>query len=61
MALQFLVPVLAVGMAAVFLDEPIRGIQLVGGAIILAGVALLRSGSWPGRGRVERVVGGAAR
>jgi drug/metabolite transporter (DMT)-like permease len=60
-ALQFLVPVLAVGMAAVFLDEPIRAIQVVGGAIILAGVALLRRGSWPGRGRVRRVVRGAAR
>jgi drug/metabolite transporter (DMT)-like permease len=60
-ALQFLVPVLAVGMAAVFLDEPIRGIQLVGGAIILAGVALLRRGSWPGRDRVGRMVGGLAR
>jgi drug/metabolite transporter (DMT)-like permease len=48
-ALQFLVPALAVVMAAVFLSEPIRPIQLVGGAIILAGVALLRRGSWPGR------------
>ena len=36
-------------MAAIFLAEPIRPIQLVGGAIILAGVALLRRGSWPGR------------
>jgi drug/metabolite transporter (DMT)-like permease len=48
-ALQFLVPALAVVMAAVFLSEPIRPIQLVGGGIILAGVALLRRGSWPGR------------
>ena len=47
-ALQFLVPALAVAMAAIFLGEPIRPIQLVGGAIILAGVALLRRGSWPG-------------
>jgi drug/metabolite transporter (DMT)-like permease len=47
-ALQFLVPALAVGMAAIFLSEPIRPIQVVGGAIILAGVALLRRGSWPG-------------
>jgi drug/metabolite transporter (DMT)-like permease len=60
-ALQFLVPVLAVGMAAVFLDEPIRGIQVVGGAIILAGVALLRRGSWPGRQRIGRTIGGVAR
>ncbi len=60
-ALQFLVPVLAVGMAAIFLSEPIRPIQLVGGAIILAGVALLRRGSWPGGARVGRVIGGLAR
>lgn len=59
--LQFLVPALAVGMAAIFLDEPIRPIQLVGGAIILAGVALLRSGSWPGGRRVSRVMSGLAR
>ena len=52
-ALQFLVPPLAVVMAAVFLSEPIRPIQVVGGAIILAGVALLRRGSWPGRGAVR--------
>ncbi|MFL5683043.1 MAG: DMT family transporter [Chloroflexota bacterium] len=60
-ALQFLVPVLAVGMAAIFLDEPIRAIQIVGGAIILAGVALLRRGSWPGRDTVSRAVSGLAR
>jgi drug/metabolite transporter (DMT)-like permease len=60
-ALQFLVPALAVAMAAVFLFEPIRPIQLVGGAIILAGVALLRRGSWPGGGRVGRVMSGLAR
>ena len=52
-ALQFLVPPLAVAMAAIFLSEPIRPIQVVGGAIILAGVALLRRGSWPGRGAVR--------
>jgi drug/metabolite transporter (DMT)-like permease len=60
-ALQFLVPALAVGMAAIFLAEPIRPIQLIGGAIILAGVALLRRGSWPGGGRVSRAVAGLAR
>jgi drug/metabolite transporter (DMT)-like permease len=54
-ALQFLVPALAVVMAAVFLAEPIRPIQLVGGAIILAGVALLRQGSWPGRGSMRAI------
>jgi drug/metabolite transporter (DMT)-like permease len=54
-ALQFLVPALAVVMAAIFLAEPIRPIQLVGGAIILAGVALLRQGSWPGRGSMRAI------
>jgi len=56
-ALQFLVPALAVVMAAIFLSEPIRPIQVVGGAIILAGVALLRRGTWPGR-RAARALGG---
>ena len=59
-ALQFLVPPLAVVMAAVFLSEPIRPIQVVGGAVILAGVALLRRGSMPGR-RAVRALGGLAR
>jgi drug/metabolite transporter (DMT)-like permease len=48
-AFQFLVPPLAVGLAAIFLGEAIRPVQVAGGAIILAGVALLRRGSWPGR------------
>jgi drug/metabolite transporter (DMT)-like permease len=60
-ALQFLVPALAVVMAAIFLGEPIRPIQVVGGAIILAGVALLRRGSWPGAGRAVRALGSLAR
>jgi drug/metabolite transporter (DMT)-like permease len=59
-ALQFLVPPLAVVMAAIFLSEPIRPIQAVGGAIILAGVALLRRGSWPGR-RAARALSDPAR
>ena len=46
-AFQFLVPPLAVVLAAVFLGEAIRPVQVVGGVIILAGVALLRRGSWP--------------
>ena len=46
-ALQFLVPPLAVVLAAVFLGEAIRPVQVAGGVIILAGVALLRRGSWP--------------
>ena len=48
-ALQFLVPPLAVVMAAVFLSEPIRPEQVIGGAVILAGIALLRRGTWPGQ------------
>ena len=60
-ALQFLVPALAVVMAAIFLGEPIRPIQVVGGAIILAGVALLRRGSLPGGRRVVRALGSVAR
>jgi drug/metabolite transporter (DMT)-like permease len=48
-ALQSLVPALAVVMAAVFLGEAVRPGQLIGGAVILAGIALLRRGSWPGR------------
>jgi drug/metabolite transporter (DMT)-like permease len=60
-ALQFLVPALAVAMAAVFLGEPIRGIQLVGGLVILAGVALLRRGSWPSGRDAARAIGSLAR
>jgi len=60
-ALQFLVPGLAVVMAAIFLGEPIRPIQVVGGAIILAGVALLRRGSWPGGGQAIRALSSLTR
>ena len=56
-ALQFLVPAMAVVMAAIFLAEPIRPIQVIGGAIILAGVALLRRGSWPGRRNLRPAAG----
>jgi len=55
------VPALAVAMAAVFLGEPIRPIQVVGGAIILAGVALLRNGSWPSGRSAVRAIGALAR
>ena len=41
-ALQFLVPAIAVGLAAVFLAESIRPGQVLGGIVILAGVALTR-------------------
>lgn len=60
-SLQFLVPAMAVAMAAVFLAEPIRPIQIVGGAIILAGVGLLRRGSWPAVRRGERLRRGSVR
>lgn len=46
-AFQFLVPALAVGLAAALLGEPIRQVQVVGGIVILAGVALLRRGAIP--------------
>jgi drug/metabolite transporter (DMT)-like permease len=59
-AFQALVPALAVVLAAIFLGEAIRPVQVVGGAVILAGVALVRRGalSGPGRGPLR---GGAAR
>ena len=41
-ALQFLVPALAVVFAAIFLAEPIRPGQIVGGVVIVAGVLLTR-------------------
>jgi drug/metabolite transporter (DMT)-like permease len=44
-ALQFLVPALAVVLAAVFLAEPIRPGQVLGGLVIVAGVVLTRSAS----------------
>ena len=46
-AFQFLVPALAVGLAAIFLGEPIRQVQVIGGVVILAGVALIRRGAFP--------------
>jgi drug/metabolite transporter (DMT)-like permease len=41
-ALQFLVPALAVVFAAIFLAEPIRPGQILGGLVIIAGVMLTR-------------------
>ena len=52
-ALQSLVPAMAVVLAAIFLNEPIRPGQIVGGVIILAGVAILRRGTLPGMGRLR--------
>ena len=51
-ALQSLIPAMAVVLAAIFLSEPIRPGQIVGGAIIIAGVAILRRGTLPGMGRL---------
>jgi drug/metabolite transporter (DMT)-like permease len=51
-ALQSLIPAMAVVLAAIFLGEPIRTGQIVGGAIIIAGVAVLRRGTLPGMGRL---------
>jgi drug/metabolite transporter (DMT)-like permease len=45
MTIQSLVPAMAVVLAAIFLSEPIRPIQVVGGAIIILGVALTRFAS----------------
>ena len=44
-ALQFLVPALAVVLAAIFLAESIRPGQVLGGLVIIAGVVLTRSAS----------------
>jgi drug/metabolite transporter (DMT)-like permease len=41
-AYQFLVPALAVVLAAIFLSEPIRAGQVVGGVVIVAGVLITR-------------------
>ena len=50
-ALQSLVPAMAVVLAAIFLGEPIRPGQVLGGVVIVAGVAILRRGTLPGMGR----------
>ena len=49
MTLQSLVPAMAVVLAFLFLHEPIRPVQVVGGGIIILGVALTRLAS---RGQV---------
>jgi drug/metabolite transporter (DMT)-like permease len=54
-ALQSLVPALAVVLAAIFLGESIRPAQVIGGVVIVGGVALLRRGAWPGRTATESV------
>ena len=52
-ALQSLVPAMAVVLAAIFLGEPIRVGQVLGGIVIIAGVAILRRGTLPGMGRLR--------
>jgi drug/metabolite transporter (DMT)-like permease len=47
-AYQFLIPFFAVALAAVFLHEPIRASQILGGLVIVAGILIARSGGrWP--------------
>jgi drug/metabolite transporter (DMT)-like permease len=48
-ALQTLVPAIAVVLAFLVLREPIRPGQVIGGLVILAGVALTRRAALPGR------------
>ena len=48
-ALQFLVPFIAVLMGAAFLSEAIQPAQIVGGAVIILGVAVTRAYRAPGR------------
>jgi drug/metabolite transporter (DMT)-like permease len=43
-AFQFLVPALAVGLAALLLAEPVRPGQVIGGFVIVAGVLVTRGG-----------------
>lgn len=47
-AYQFLVPFIAVVMGAVFLSEGIRAEQILGGAVIVLGVAITRAGGRDG-------------
>lgn len=56
-AFQFLVPFIAVLIAALFLGEAIRPEQLLGGAVIVLGVAITRLGGRVGSGSgfVERL------
>lgn len=55
-ALQFLVPFIAVLMGAAFLSEAIQPAQIVGGAVIILGVAVTRAYRAPGglRRRLSR-------
>jgi drug/metabolite transporter (DMT)-like permease len=48
-AYQFLIPFFAVVLAALFIAEPIRPTQILGGLVIVAGILVTRSGSLGGR------------
>jgi drug/metabolite transporter (DMT)-like permease len=52
-AYQFLVPALAVVLAAIFLSEPIRLGQIIGGIVIVAGVLITRGTLLAGRLRTS--------
>jgi drug/metabolite transporter (DMT)-like permease len=52
--LQFLPPAVAIVLAAIFLGDPILPTQLVGGAVIVAGVLLARRDRLAGRGPTGR-------
>jgi drug/metabolite transporter (DMT)-like permease len=43
-AFQFLVPAVAVVLAAIFLDEPIQAAQILGGVVIVLGILVTRAG-----------------
>jgi drug/metabolite transporter (DMT)-like permease len=56
-AFQFLVPAFAVVMAALVLAEPVRPAQVLGGAVIVAGILVTRSaGVGAAAGRLRRAV-----
>ncbi|MGZ3586346.1 MAG: DMT family transporter [Candidatus Limnocylindrales bacterium] len=55
-AYQFLVPAFAVVIAAVFLAEPIRAGQVLGGVVIVAGILIARGTFSAGRGLGRRTL-----
>jgi drug/metabolite transporter (DMT)-like permease len=57
-AYQFLIPFFAVVLAALFIAEPIRPTQILGGLVIVAGILVTRSGGTAGRLR-HRLVSAA--
>lgn len=59
-AFQFLVPAIAIALAAAFLGEPVRIGQLGGGIVIVVGVLLTRRDSFVPRAVGRRIGGGGA-